>query len=245
MPPTVAVLHHLESPFTGHAGRALAAAGVALDERDLAGGDPLPDPGAVDGILSLGGEQSARELDRHPYLRAEVELLRSATERELPVFGVCLGGQLLARALGGEVRRMHRRMIGWEPLHPLAAARADDLFAALPAGASALHWNEDCFSLPPDAVELSAAAGPGCEAFRHGRCAWGIQFHPEVDAGVLETWYRLEGWLEQAGVEEAQARAADARHLPAQADVGAAIFGAFATVVRERLGALDRAPAEI
>ena len=235
MPSKVAVLHHLESPFLGHAGRALETAGVAIDERDLLGGDRLPGPDEVDGILSLGGEQSARDLDRHPYLRAELELLRAAVALELPVFGVCLGGQLLAKALGGEVWRMRRRMIGWEQLRPLAAAREDDLFAGLPATTSALHWNEDCFSLPPDAVELAAPAGPGCEAFRHGRSAWGIQFHPEVDAAVLETWYRLEaGWLDQAGVEEAHARAADARHLPAQAEVGAAIFGAFAVVVRAR-----------
>ena len=238
MTSTVTVLHHLESPFLGHAGRALEAAGVATDERDLLGGDRLPGPSEVDGILSLGGEQSARELDRHPYLRTELELLRAAVAIDLPVLGVCLGGQLLAKALGGDVRRMPRRMVGWERLRPLAAAREDALFAGLPAATSALHWNEDCFSLPPNAVELAAPAGPGCEAFRHGRSAWGIQFHPEVDAGVLETWYRLEaGWLEQAGVEEAQARAADARHLPAQADVGAAIFGAFATLVRERVSA--------
>lgn len=235
MRPTVTVLHHLESPFTGHAGRALEAAGIRIEHRDLRRGDALPTAREFDGLVSLGGEQSVRELGAHPYLEAEVGLLREAASAGTPVLGVCLGGQLLAHALGGRVARLARRTVGWRELHPLPAARDDALLGSLPAPAMALHWNEDCFSLPPTAVELAAPAGPGCEAFRHGASAWGIQFHPEVDAEVLEAWYGAEaGWLEEAGVSEAQARAADRRHLDGQARTGAALFGAFAAVVRER-----------
>ena len=242
MRPTVAVLHHLESPFSGHAGRALELGGVAIEHRDLRHGAALPAAREVDGLLSLGGEQSVRELDSHPYLEAEVGLLREAAHAGVPVLGVCLGGQLLAHALGGRVARLSRRTVGWRELRPLAAARDDACFSSLPAPAMALHWNEDGFSLPRGAVELAAPAGPACEAFRHGDAAWGIQFHPEVDAEVLESWYRAEaGWLEEAGVSEAEARAADARHLGAQASLGTALFGAFAAVVRERAAAGVRA----
>lgn len=239
MAPTVTVLHHLETPFLGHARRALE--GVCVTEHHLGDGDTLPAIAAIDGLISLGGEQSVTELHRYPYLEAEVGLLRAAVRAQTPVLGVCLGGQLLAHALGAEVRRMPRRMIGWEEVRPLDAGHDDALLGSLPAGATALHWNEDCFALPAGAVELAARPGPGCEAFRHGPTAWGIQFHPEVDAEVLESWYRLgEGWLEQAGVTEAQARAADARNLAAQERTGAALFSAFAGRVRERAAAAAR-----
>src|SRR4051794_38986933 len=100
--PVVAVIHHLERPFLGYAGPALEAAGVRLDQRRLRDGDPLPDLDRVDGILSLGGEQNALD----PSLAEETALLREATERDVPVLGVCLGAQLLAHALRGEVRRL-------------------------------------------------------------------------------------------------------------------------------------------
>ena len=233
MVPTVAVLHHLELPFLGHAEAALEGAGVAVEHCDLRRGEALPSLSDIDGVLSLGGDQSACELARHPYLAAEVELLAEAAgARGIPVLGICLGGQLLARALGGRVERMVRRTVGWAPLRPLAPAAADPLFRTVGPGAMALHWNEDCFSLPPSAVELAAPTGPGCEAFRHGDDAWGVQFHPEVDAEALDDWYRSDaGWLSDAGVSEADARAQDARHLAGQRATGAALFGGFARVV--------------
>src|SRR4051794_31643024 len=93
--PRVAVLHHLAVASCGHAAAALAEAGIQLDERRLREADPLPDLGEVDGLLSLGGEQSV--LDGG--LGEEAALLRAAVARELPVLGVCLGAQVLAEAL--------------------------------------------------------------------------------------------------------------------------------------------------
>src|SRR4051812_16162354 len=184
-PPVVAVVHHLERPFLGHAGPALQAAGVRLDERRLRSGDPLPDLDRVDGILALGGEQNALD----PSLAGEAALLREATERELPVLGVCLGAQLLAHALGGEVRRLPRRHLAWERLAVLPAAAGDPVLGSLPAGAAGVHWNEDGFSLPPDAVELLRSPDGTGEGFRVGRRSWGVQFHPELDEPALEGWY--------------------------------------------------------
>jgi GMP synthase-like glutamine amidotransferase len=235
--PTVACLHHLRRPFTGYAGAALRGAGLALDERDLRRGDALPALDEVDAILTLGGEQSVREIDRYPYLRSEAELLRAAVQEGKPVLGVCLGGQLLAHALGGEVRRMRRRMVTWAPVEPLAPAAGDPLLGSLPPGAHALHWNEDCFTVPAGAVELLARVGPGVEAFRAGTSAWGIQFHPEVDPPTLDGWY-ADGphHLDEAGVSVDAARAADAHNMPGQAKLARALFGGFARVVIEAAG---------
>ena len=240
--PTVAVLHHLESPFLGHAGPVLQAAGVRLDQRDLRRGASLPALDEVDGIVSLGGEQSVIELDRHLYLAGEVELLGAAARAGVPVLGVCLGGQLLAHALGAAVQRMPRRMVCWAEVEALPEASGDPLVRALGGQAVALHWNEDFFELPRGAIELLSPAGPGCEAFRHG-AAWGVQFHPEVDAQVLDGWYReASDWLREAGVEEARARAEDARHLPGQRATAEAVFGAFAAEVQARAGRSAQLP---
>lgn len=228
--PTIAVLHHLERPFLGHVA-ALRGAGATLDERDLRRGDPLPDLAAVDGIVTLGGEQSVREIARHDYLVAETGLLREAVARDVPVLGICLGSQLLAHALGGEVRRASRRSVEWRNLRPTGPGARDPLVRALPHPVPALHWNEDVFSLPGGAVELFERPDEGVEAFRAGRRAWGFQFHPDTDAAGLEDWYAYAGWLAEAGVTEAQAREADAAHLERQAASSRALFDAFARVV--------------
>jgi GMP synthase (glutamine-hydrolysing) len=151
------------------------------------------------------------------------------------VFGVCLGAQLLAHALGGSVSRLPRRMVEWTPIEPLPAAAGDPVVGALPEGAVALHWNEDGFEPPPGAVELLRRVGAGAEAFRVGDRAWGVQFHPEVDPEGLEGWYvDADSELDEAGVTEEAARAADAQHLPGQRTLSEALFGGFARVVAAR-----------
>ena len=230
--PVIACLHNLDRAFTGHAGVAIRAAGVALDERHLRAGAELPRLDAIDGVLALGGDQSVLDIARDPMLAAEAEFLRDAVQRGVPVLGVCLGAQLLAHALGGTVRRLERRMVTWTPIEPLTPAAGDPVLGSLPEGAMALHWNEDGFQPPPGAVELLGRVGAGAEGFRYGDCAWGVQFHPEVDADALEGWY-LDATTElvEAGVTEDHARAADDVHLPGQRALSQALFGGFARVV--------------
>jgi GMP synthase (glutamine-hydrolysing) len=158
-------------------------------------------------------------------------LLHAAVDRDVPVLAVCLGAQLLACALGARVERLPRRTVAWLELEPTAAGADDPVVGALPAPVAALHFNEDGFGLPPGVVEL-LRPGPSVSAFRAGQRAWAVQFHPDVDRTMLEGWYAL-GWHEEAGVDEAAARAADTRAWPRQETQAAALFGAFARAVVE------------
>ena len=236
MPPVVACLHYLSDVFTGHAGRVLVDAGITLDNRHLLAGERLPALDEIDGVVAFGGDQSVTRIAEDPLLLDSAEFLRECVARSVPVFGVCLGGQLLAHALGGSVARLPRRMVEWTPVEPLPAAADDPVAGAVPAGAMALHWNEDGFEPPVGAVELLARVSPGGEMFRVGECAWGIQFHPEIDGPGLDDWYAESGGRElaEAGVAEAAARAADARFLPGQRALSEALFGGFARVVAAR-----------
>lgn len=215
----------------GGAAAPLRAAGLQIEERDLKRGDPLPALGEADGILSLGGDQSVTEIDSYDYLVEEAKLLRAEAERGTPILGVCLGGQLLAHALGGRVEPLPQRIVAWAEVEKLPAADGDAVIGPLPDRVRALHWNEDGFTVPPGAVELLSRATPAAEAFRWRDNAWGIQFHPEAGEEALDGWYADVDWLSEAGVEEEAAREADRLHLPGQLATAAAIFGGFARYV--------------
>ena len=216
----IAVIHHLQQPFLGHAAAPLGA----VEEHF---GGALPDLDGLDGLVSFGGEQDAWD----PALAPEVELIAEAVAREIPFLGVCLGAQLLARATGGENVRLERRLVTW---HPLTVIAEDPVLGAIPPKSRALHWNQDGFEPPHGAVEVYERPDGGrAEGFRVGRRAWGVQFHPEVDAQALEGWYAAWPYaLTEAGTTAEDARAADALHLPDQAALSTAIFGAFTRVVR-------------
>jgi GMP synthase-like glutamine amidotransferase len=151
---------------------------------------PLRPLESYDAVFVFGGSMHADEEEAHPWLRNEEELLRRFLDARKPVLGVCLGGQLLAKAAGARVHRVAEPEIGWYPVELAPAAAHDPLFARLPQRFQALQWHYYAFDLPDGAVEL--ARSPVCsQAFRLGELAWAVQFHPEV------THAMVEGWLEE------------------------------------------------
>lgn len=146
-------------------------------------------PEGASGVVVMGGAMNALEDDRHPHLPRVRALLRASVERDVPVLGVCLGAQLLARALGGDVRRAPRRTIGFHPVVAAEAARRDPVVGPFTDGTPVFMWHEDTFDVPPGAEPLATGGPDGVHhAFRAGRRAYGIQFHFEVDESVVARW---------------------------------------------------------
>jgi GMP synthase (glutamine-hydrolysing) len=141
-----------------------------------------------DGLVVLGGPMNVDDVERHPHLETEVRLIGEAVERRLPILGICLGAQLIARALGAAVRPGAGREIGWYDvtLHPDAAD--DPLFEHFGPSERIFQWHGDAFDLPEGAVHL--ASSPLCphQAFRFGDNVYALQFHLEVDQPMIERW---------------------------------------------------------
>lgn len=164
---------------------ALTAAGLAPDVRCPIEGDPLPEVGEVAGAVFMGGPMNVDEADRYPALADERAWLTEAIDTGLPVLGVCLGSQLIARALGAEVRPGAAPEIGWLDIH--VDAGEDPLIGALASTSTVLHWHGDIFDLPDGATPLAASAMTEIQAFRHTN-AWALLFHAEADAALVDHW---------------------------------------------------------
>ena len=216
----------------GRLGDWLRDAGLTLD---VVAAPDFPD--AVDGyagLVVMGGPMGATDDLDVPWLPRLRALLRAAVTAEVPVLGVCLGGQLLAAAHGGRVvRDPDGPEIGPQLVAKRSAAATDPLFRALPITPDVIQWHFDTITtLPPGAVHL--ASSPVCEnqAFRLGRVAWGLQFHIETTPAVVQAWADQDvGELADYDLDAVVARAA-AVHDDI-AEVWPPFAQAFADVVRD------------
>jgi GMP synthase (glutamine-hydrolysing) len=174
-----------------------AFAGVPVRLIDSLDGDgPLPSVEEVCGAVFMGGPMSVNDSERHPRLAEEVDWLRAAVAAELPLLGICLGSQLLARALGAEVRPGPVKEIGFAPVEVLEAS--DPVVGPLAPATSVLHWHGELFNLPPRATALARSALTEVQAFRAGPCAWGLLFHAEADGALVERWLAEPTMAEEA-----------------------------------------------
>ncbi len=158
-------------------------------------GQPLPAHDEVAGAVVMGGPMNVDEVERFPALAAEREWLAEALRREMPVLGICLGAQLLARALGAEVRPGEGKEIGFAPVE--VTDPADPILGALAPSANVLHWHGDVFDLPDGARPLASSALTEHQAFRLGN-AWGVLFHPEADLALVEAWLAVPEMIDEA-----------------------------------------------
>jgi GMP synthase (glutamine-hydrolysing) len=190
----VMVLRHAADEPLGNLEITLGACGAELDVVDCFTGawrgvDRAGfDPAALAGLVVMGGPMNVDQVERYPYLAAEIDWLRAAVQARLPTLGICLGAQLLAKSLGAGVFANSVKEIGWYEIELTTAALTDGWLAAGRQRETVFQWHGDTFDLPPGAECL--AGGNTCrqQAFRLGAWAYGVQFHPEMTLEMVESW---------------------------------------------------------
>lgn len=176
----VLILQHEEPTPPGHVTDWLAEHDASVDTVRIDVEEREVDPTDYDLIVSLGSEFAAFD-DSMPFVPKEAALMQEAVEADVPVLGLCFGGQMLARVLGAEVYRGEEAEIGWLPVR----SRDPDLVP----GGPWFQWHFDTFTLPPGAT-LIAESDVGPQAFVAGR-SLGLQFHPEVTTEIMDDWVRV------------------------------------------------------
>jgi GMP synthase (glutamine-hydrolysing) len=230
--PRALVLQHVAVEGPGAIGAALRRRGVALRTVRLFAGEPVPAACDADALVVMGGPMGVYEDDRHPHLRDELRLIEATLAAGRPILGTCLGSQLLAAALGARVYPGGFKEIGWHDVELTAAAGDDPLLRGVAPRFTPLHWHGDVFDLPAGAHRLARSARTPTQAYRHGRNAWGLLFHLELDRPQLDTWMAaFADELAGAGIAPAAITGdADAR-LAAATAIADTVFDRFAALV--------------
>jgi GMP synthase (glutamine-hydrolysing) len=213
--PTLLAIQHVpwETPH-----RILDACGALTVQtvKPLAG-QPLPAHEEVAGAVVMGGPMNVDEVERFPALAAEREWLAAAVGHGMPVLGICLGAQLLARALGAEVRPGEGKELGFAAVE--VSDPDDPVLGGLAPRTEVLHWHGDVFDLPGGAQPLASSAQTANQAFRVAN-AWGVLFHPEADCALVEAWLAVPEMIDEAvavlGNEEVSKLPARAEQLEAE-----------------------------
>jgi len=183
----VLIIEHMRDDPMGYVGNLLEEHGIPYDCINVEK-EPVPDPADYAAVVALGGSQHVYNEDKHPYFTQEKAMLRRMIEREIPFLGICLGSQLLADVLGGQVRQHTMTEIGFFDVPLTEEGHKDPLYAGLPGYHKVFHWHEDTFDLPAGAVLLETNENTENQAFRYGRHAYGLQYHIEITPEILDTW---------------------------------------------------------
>ncbi len=201
--------------------------------------DAEPNIEGYHGLVVLGGPMNVDQTDRHPHLDTEVRLIRKAIERKMPILGICLGAQLVAKALGADVAPSPEKEIGWYPVRPTAEAADDPLLQHFDESEQIFQWHGDTFAIPDGAVHL--ASSPGCpnQAFRYGDKVYGFQFHMEVDPSLIERWLKIPSHQEELHALKGppgpdQIREETARHMARLSQLADTTFRNFVRLFGER-----------
>ena len=211
---TAIAVRHVAFEDLGTLTPALAARGYDVRYLD-AGVDDVRDVAACDLAVILGGPIGAYEEDRYPFLSDEMRVIEARLAASLPTLGICLGAQLMARALGARVYPGARKEIGWSPLRLSAAGVNSPLGALGNPSLPVLHWHGDTFDLPTGAELLASTEITQNQAFAYGRHALALQFHIEAEPAKIERWligHTME--LTAAGIDIAALRRDTATHGP-------------------------------
>ena len=214
-------------------------ADLPFEYADLFDRLPQPfDPRALAGLVVLGGPMNVDQTDRYPYLADEVGFIRQALDAELPLLGICLGSQLLAKTLGARVYPGSRKEIGWYTVQPTPEAANDPLFRHFGPDEIVFQWHGDTFDLPAGAVCLASSNLFAHQAFRIGQRAYGLQFHVEVTPQMIEDWLSEPGGCQEISqldyIDPDEIRRQVGQRLPTMHQLARPMFDTFAGWCRQR-----------
>lgn len=234
------VFQHVPHEGLGTIADSLATAGLGYRTLMTAQGRPsFPPVRSLSGLIVMGGPMGVYEADRYPFLMRERDYIRKVIDAKKPVLGICLGAQLVARALGARVYPNREKEIGWYRVRLTPAGQKDPLMKGGPVSPWVFQWHGDTFDLPRGARLLASSALCKNQAFRFGSNVYGLQYHLEVDkAMVLE-------WLSQPGAKKelsalglgvhSKIKAEGARRFPTLRPVAHRFFSGFVGQTKNNL----------
>jgi GMP synthase (glutamine-hydrolysing) len=231
----ILVLQHVPHETLGTIEPALTEAGLPLEYLKLFGEIPRRvDLSQSAGMVVLGGPMNVDQTDEFPFLAREIDWIGQAIDRGLPVLGVCLGSQLIAKTLGATVRPNRTKEIGWYPLRLTPEAREDRLLGGCDPDQTVFQWHGDTFDLPDGAVPLAGSELCENQAFRYGDSVYAFQFHIEVTAPMIDAWLdEQQNRREVAALDYIDPRAICSRtpeQLPGLQTLSRVVFGRFAAM---------------
>ena len=202
----IVVLQHTKAETAGRLGEILRDYGHRLRVVELFAGARVPsDLDDVDGIISLGGPMNVDQADEHPWMKAEMKLIAQAHSVHIPVVGICLGAQLIAATLGGEVGPMQTPEVGWGQVKEAFPGQMDPMFAGLPWTSWQVHWHgQEVKKLPDGGTPLSGSKLCKTQAFKVGMTTFAFQYHFEWTKAMIQAVAADDkALLEKAGTNAA------------------------------------------
>jgi GMP synthase-like glutamine amidotransferase len=200
------VLQHIAIEGPGVLAPLLQQRGWEVESVALYAGAHLPQPQVYQAIIVMGGPMGVHDEADYPFLRAEHDFLRQAMAHDVPILGICLGSQLLAKALGAHVYRNPVKEIGWDTVALTPDGLADPLFAGVSSPVRVFQWHGDAFDLPVGATWLASSARCRYQAFRYRDRVYGLLFHLELTPEIVQSW--LDAFQEDLASVAAQTSAA-------------------------------------
>lgn len=163
-----------------------------------------PNLEGYDGLVVLGGPMNVDQTSDYPHLKTELLVIEEALKRDIPLLGICLGAQLIAKALGATVKKNPVKEIGWYNVHLTEQGKKSDVFSDFEKSEKIFQWHGDTFEIPKSARHLAHSNTCANQAYQYGENVLGFQFHLEVDEAMIHRWLNLPhqmAEMKEAGID--------------------------------------------